>query len=342
MRDDAPQAARVVILSEGFWRREFDASPTIVGRVVTLNDRGFTVIGVMPRDFEYPPGADLWTPVRPELSAFAPTPSLLRDVNVLLVIGRLRHHVTLHQGRTELTTIIRRLAETYHRQERLDARGVSLADDLFGSARLAMWVLFAAVLLLLLIAVVNVSSLMLMRFARRRREFAVRLALGASPAALNRGLLLECVLLTVSAVAGAAALFTFLLPVLVQVLPADTPRVVDAHFDGSVAAFTFTAAAIVCGACWALTVWRLRDDSLDTALRSASSMVPSDRAYQRRLIAVEVATAVVLLACAGLLLRSARNMAHADLGFDARRLLVTSVMPQATLATRSATPLTRA
>src|SRR5205823_9483086 len=119
---------------------------------VTLGDAAYTVVGVMPPEFAYPPGADLWIPVRPAISPFARNADALRDLNILFVVGRLRNGMTLKHARAELTAVIGQLAAKYHRKGHLEARMFWLTDDILGPARLAVWMLLAAVLLLLLIA----------------------------------------------------------------------------------------------------------------------------------------------------------------------------------------------
>ena len=180
--DDVPNAARVVVLNHGTWVRRFGADPGVLGRTMRFSDKLYTIVGVMPRGFDFPRGAELWKPVVPILAQASEDwkTDALTHVGVLFVVGRLRDGVTAEQAREELDGLARRL-----QSEAAPRFGASVAvtpflDFLLGPVRPALRVLFAAVGVLLLIACANVSGLLLTRVALRRREDAVRLALGAT------------------------------------------------------------------------------------------------------------------------------------------------------------------
>ncbi len=233
--DDVRGAARVVVISFGLWQRLFGADPHIIGRSVSLSERPFTIVGVMPRGFTYPAGADAWASLVPQLADIR-GPSLPdfvedRDASVLHVLGRLKPGVSLGLARADLDRVIRELALEYGRTDHVKSDLTPLVDDLLGSVRVGLWALLSAVGLLLLAAIANVAGLMLVQMSNRRREFAIRLALGASTSVLARQLLVESASLVASATLAAIVIAHGLLPLVLSLVSHVIPRVDQASLD---------------------------------------------------------------------------------------------------------------
>jgi putative ABC transport system permease protein len=330
-QDDLPGAERVVIISYGLWQREFGSDPHIIGRSVAFSERPFTIVGVMPRGLVYPVGADAWAPVVPALSDIR-NPSLpdlvhARGASALLVVGRLKAGVSLSAARADLDRVIRQLGTEYRVPDVVTSELTPLVDELIGSVRIGLWALLMAVALLLLATVANVTGLNLVQLSRRQREFAVRLAIGASTRDLARQLLLESGVLVGAAVVVAILVARIALPGVLTLVSPSLPRVDEAAIDVRVILFTALLGAATMAACWiapALTIHR----GLDRALRSGGRTIAStgfSRPGRRLLVALEMAIAVVILAGAGLLYRSVSRLSHLDLGFNPQRLLAVEV-----------------
>lgn len=207
--EDQPGAGRVVVLSHGLWERRFGADPHVVGRNITLSGATFTVVGVMPREFQFPGGAELWTPVGRDLAEVVRrnkfSAETERWLGVLYVIGRLKPGLAAEEARPEMDAIVQRLGETYGMTSRTSVVMKPFVGHFLGaSTRPALFALWGAVGLVLLIACANVASLLLVRALSRRRELAIRLALGASRGRILSQLFAESGLL---ALAGGACGF---------------------------------------------------------------------------------------------------------------------------------------
>ena len=238
--DDGAEAARVMVLSHAAWRQYFDGDPEAVGSTVPVGARRepFTVVGVMPPAFQFPPGAEVWTPVGRELAGIFRENGMdagaRRGLGVLYVVGRLGPGRTVEQARAEMDVIVPGLWESHF--SRWGTRRVvitPLADYIFGNAEAALVVLLGGVTLLLLIAGGNVTGLMIVRSQARRRDVAVQCALGIGPGRLFRAHLMETLLVTGAATAGGVALAAAALPVLAALGPADMPRLEQAAVKGT-------------------------------------------------------------------------------------------------------------
>jgi putative ABC transport system permease protein len=337
--DDTRGAPRVVVISYGLWQRQFGADPQVVGRSVTLSERPFTIVGVMARGFTYPAAADAWAPLVPELADIR-GPSLPdfvedREASVLHVLGRLKEGVSIGLARADLDRVIRELAAQYGRTEPVTTELTPLVDDLIGSVRVGLWALLAAVGLLLLAAAANVAGLMLVQVSKRRHEFAIRMALGASTSVLARHLLVESVILVVSATLGAMLIARGMLPVVLSFISGVIPRVDQASVDARVVIFTAALGAATVVACWIAPVLALRDAEFEPTLRRAGRTVASGglgHRARRLMVAFEIAVAVVVLTGAGLLYRSVSRLDRLDLGFNPERLIAIEVGLPATIA----------
>jgi predicted permease len=317
--DDELGDGRVVVLSHGFWQRQFAGDRAVIGRRVTLNEVPFTVVGVMPRTFEFPSaGVDVWRPVT--LQHIDPTE---RRSHNWYVVARLARGTTLGEARAEMRTIAGALATEYPQFMRgYGASVVSMSDDLVADVRPLLLILMAGAILLLLVACANVANLLLARAIGRRREVAVRAALGAGRRRLARQLITES--LVIAGVGGAVgvAVAVALTRALVALAPADIPRLSSVRIDGAVLGFG-AAVTIVSGLLFTIApVARLvapgrgSDGLLQAVLRSGDRGSSGRQGVARSLLLVgELAISLVLLSSAGLLIRSAYHLGRIDYGF---------------------------
>jgi putative ABC transport system permease protein len=321
--DDQVGGAKVVILSDRVWRERFDADPNIIGQSITLTEEGFTVVGVMPAKFEFPKGVDLWLPIKTTMPARA---TENYGATFLLAVGRLKPGVTLTQAETEMNTVIEGIATQHPETEAAGHRVVitPLATHLFGDARPALWLLLLATGMLLLIATANIANLSLAHATSRRREFAVRSALGAGRFRLVRQLLSESFLLVLAGGVGGVVLAQWLIKLLIRVAPADIPRIEDVGLNLPVLLFSFVITlltAIFCGLIPALSVSRL---NLNQTLKEGGSKMSGEQSSlrtRRALVIAEVAVTVILLSGATLILRSFVNLSSVNLGFNPANVL---------------------
>lgn len=329
VQDNQPGAARVAVMSHSLWQRVFGGDAGLVGRTLLIDGKPTTVVGVMPRDFLYPPRAELWIPIVPA----EPAAVANRGLSWTVVLGRLAKGAKAEEARLELDVIIARVwagIRAVHPQvNEPEHRAVitPFVVHLFGSARRALWVLLGAVLLVLLIACANVCALLFARAGGRRREIAVRLALGATRGRLVRQLLAES-----SLIAGAGGLLGLLLTLgtlraLTVLVPADLPRLQDVGVHGRVLAFALVLTAISAVAAGLAPALMASRPSLNDTLTETVHVAghPSHRRLRGLLVAAEVAIALVLLSGAGLLAQTFNNLQRVDLGFQPDHLLALKI-----------------
>lgn len=328
--EDTPDRWRSVILSDGIWRRRFGADPGAIGRVVTMNDQPFTIVGVLPRSFEpliserFYQRAEMWALVGYERSL----PSACRDCQHLKAIGRLKRDITPDAARADMDGVQAQLRREYPATYPPESMAVvPLRDELTGGIRPALGVLMGAVAVVLLIACANVASLLLARIARRERDLALRAALGASRARIIRQLMVESGLLAVAGGALGIAVSAVTVPLLIQLAPASISRLAHAQLDARVLAFSMTlsiATAFLFGLLPAIRASRL---DLQTSLHGEgrkTGQAPTSLA-RRLLVAADVAMAVVLLIGAGLMIKSVGRLLGVNPGFDSDRVLTMQI-----------------
>jgi putative ABC transport system permease protein len=313
--EEGASSARLVVISEALWRRRFAGNLGAVGQVINLNGEPYTIIGVAPPSFRFPRlETELWTNLQ------MPLPTR-RGPFKFRGIARLKPGATLAQAQQETNAIghqIERANAGYYSQ--LVMPVAPLRERLVGSTRPALLVLFGAVGVVLLVALVNVSSLLLGRAATRSREIALRLSLGASRGRLWRQLLTEAVLLSGLGGAAGLALAWGSLRMLRAAPPANLPRIEDVQLDLHVLAFT-AAVCVLSGVLFGLGPAFQSTRANLTAVLSEGGRSGSSGAGGRRLraalVVAEIALSLVLLAGGGLLLRSYQRLARVDLGFQA-------------------------
>ena len=322
--DDRPGAAAVVILGNGVWKNRYGSDPSVLGRTIKVNEMPATVIAVMPEGFKFPTGADLWMPL-------AQMPQLLeqkRDArNSLDTFGRLADGVTMAQAQSEMNTIAGKLARDYPDTNKdVSARVMTFNDRVNGGPiKLIFLSLMGAVGFVLLIACANVANLLLARSASRAREMSVRISLGASRWRIVRQLLVESVLLSIiSGLLGLALAY-----VGVRLFDAATQDVGKPYwiaFTMDAQVFAFFAAVclgtgVVFGLAPALHVSKTDlNEVLKEGGRSGSSGMRARR-WTSALIVAELALTLVLLAGAGLMMRSFLNLYRLDVGIETSQLL---------------------
>lgn len=317
--DAAENAARVVVLSDGLWRRRYAADPSIVGRVISLDEKSFTVVGVAPPDFDPPrfgwlPRHELWTP-------FGPTPSNRSWGRFLLVVGRLRDGASLESANKELIAIAEQRGREDKDNRGWSASALGLTEQITGDVHTPLLVLLGAVGLLLLMAATNVASLMLGFVRRREPELAVRRAIGANTGRIVRELLTHSAVLgAIGSLVGigAAVIGTRVLSLLI---PPEVPRASSIRIDGAVLAFT-TGVGLLTTMLFGM-VAALRgaggtggSASAPTALRPQTGRA-TIRLGSGSLVVAEIALGLILTVLAGLMVRSFANLRGVKLGFDA-------------------------
>jgi len=324
--DDQVGAPSVAVLSHELWRDRFGSDPDILGRVLTLRGTPHAVVGVMPPGFQIAgQTAQLWTDLPDEQKLDD------RDSQSYTAIGRLRPGVTAESAEADLIEVQKRLSAVYpDEQEDNGARVERLQDYLVGGVRSTLWFLLAAVGLVLAIACVNIANMLSVTGLARRRELAVKAALGATRARLVRGMLLESSLLgSIGGVCG-VALTALSLPVLLRLLPATLPRAQDIGVDGRLLAFGLLvtgATSLLVGVLPALQVGRTAPrQTMDAHARGLSGGVTGQR-VRSALVVTEVAMAFLLLAAAALLGTSFSRLWAVDRGFDTEGLVALTVVP---------------
>ncbi len=325
--EDSPAAERVVILGDGFWRRRFGSQTEIVGKPITLNGNPHTVVGIMPAGFEYFGAQDVFIPLRVN-------PASTNEGHNWTVIGRLKPGVTTDQARSELNLVFEKFRATYPKQVREnEIFGVQTwRVNMTGSVRDLMWVLLAAVCLVLLIACANVANLQLTRAAARQKEMAIRMAIGGGSWRLIQQLLTEGVVLALLGGLGGLLLANWGLNAMRTLVPEGMiPRADEISLDWRVLAFCL-AVSLVTGIVFGLApAWRLLSVDVNSALKEGASKIGAGSARGRlrsTLVVVEVALALALTVGAGLLLRTFANLRNVEPGFDSKNVLSFQISPQ--------------
>ena len=323
--EDQPGSQHVVVLSHRLWQRRFGGEQEIIGKVLTLNDEGYTVVGVMPARFQFPSNDDeLWVPI-----AFTADEAANRNRHYLEVVARMKPGVTLEQAQSEMTTIGARLQQQYPESNTdLGVAVTSLHEHMVGDIKPALLVLLGAVGLVLSIACANVANLLLARAAIRQKEIALRVALGARRWRLVRQFLTESVLLAAfGGIAGLGLAYAGLM-LLRSFIPDTISQAREISLDLKVLGFTL-GVSLLTGVIFGLApaIQAARFNQSETLKEGGRDSVTgrSGKRLRGLLVAAEVAISLVLLIGAGLLINSFLRLRNIDPGFRADNLLTMKI-----------------
>jgi putative ABC transport system permease protein len=319
--EDQPGQEHVVVLSDALWQRRFNRDPSIINRAIALNGETFTVVGVMPRGFFFPAReTELWVPW-----AMEPDQASGRGDHYLGIVARLKPNVSIERANADLAAIGQRLQVEYPRtNEGLGFIAHSLHRDYAGDLRLPMLILFGAVALVLLIACANVANLLLAQATTRRKEIAIRIALGARRWTIVRQMLVESLLLASGGgLLGVMGAF-WGVEALTKFLPESLSKLQGVNIDARVLLFTLGVSvltAILFGGVPALLASRTTPGATLSDVARDMAGGTSGRHVRRLLVVSEVALAVVLLVSAGLLIRSFQLLRQVEPGFNPENAL---------------------
>jgi putative ABC transport system permease protein len=331
--DEVAGHAPVAVLSDALWRRRFGADPNVIGKPVMLDDRTYTVIGVATPGFQYPNKTEVWLPplkLAPEFSENV-EPTQRRGMGYLSAVALLKPGVTVAQAASEMETITSRLRQQYpETNNRRFNRTYSLRDHLLDESDKMLWLLFGAVLFVLLIACANVANLLLASAVSRSKEMAIRAALGASRLRVMRQLLTESTILALVGGALGLLLSVYGVSAITKLLPADFPRLNEIAMDWRVFAFTLGASLLTGFLFGFAPALHLAKTDVQDAMKETSRATSGSARHARlrhALIIAEVALSVVLLAGAGLLFRSFIRLQAVNAGFTAEHVLTATLSP---------------
>ncbi len=329
--EDINGGPRVTIISHGLWQRAFGGASDIVGKEIQVDSQTTTVVGVMPRDFGFPPGSndpvELWVPFQLD-----PTNTRSRGSHFLSVVGRLKPGVTIEQAQAEMSSLMTGWKSENRAQHLLNPHGhpvvmSRLHEDVVGSARTAVLMLMGAVGFVLLIACVNVANLLLARAEARHREFAVRLALGAGVRRMVRQFIAEgFVLVLLAATLGTLLAFAGL-KLLLLFAPDSVPRTGEIRVDLLVLGFTLALSVIAVFLFGLAPLAQIRERNLANWIRGAGQRAigVGGQTLRKALVITEIALAVVLVIGSGLMIRAFWKLQQVNAGFEPNGVLSFSI-----------------
>ena len=322
--EDRPGEGHVVVLGYNFWRDHFASDRNIVGRGILLDGETYSVVGVMPETFRFPSWGKIWIPL-----AWTNETRAVRGNHNYLVVSRLKKGVNIRQAQAELSAICTRLEQLYPEDDKGWGAVIQpLREELVGDVRPALLVLLGAVAFVLLIACANVANLVLAKTLARRKEIAIRTALGASRIVVLRQILAETVLLSVAGGALGLFLARFGISLIVRVLGHRIPGFMQITLDVPVLTFTLLLSVVAGVLAGLIPAVRFTRADVNEALKQGQSRGSSDvrgGGTRRLLVISEVALSLVLLIGAGLMIRSLWELRKVQPGFDPHNVLTMSV-----------------
>jgi putative ABC transport system permease protein len=331
--DEEGQPARsgVVLLSDGFWRRHFGGNADVLGQTLTIDGRARSVVGVLPPQFQFPSKeTEVWIPLTFAGTYFPQNQITTRSIHFLGAIGRLRPGVRLQQARAELEGIARRLEQAYPESNQgIGVTVLPLLDEIVGKVRPALLALMAGVGFVLLIACANVANVTLARSAAREREIAVRAAIGAGRPRIIRQLLTESALIAVLGGAIGLLVAYWGVHLFVTFGPAGIPRLDKVGLNKTVLVFALVVTALTAMVFGLVPARRLSRLDLVSSLQGSGRAMagdPGQSGLRRWLVIIEMSLSLVLLAGAGLMIRSFSRLTAIDPGFNPKNLLTFQIM----------------
>ncbi len=327
---DSFGAPRVTVISHAFWQSQFGGEPDVAGKPITLDNLQFNIIGVMPPGFQHQGPPDLW--ISTEQAADPSIGWSSREDRVAgYVIGRLKPDVTIEQARADMKSIEEQLIRDYPMQNGGNTiRVVTLQESIVGDLRQSLLLLFAAVGLVLLIACSNVANLLLARAATRKKEFAIRAAMGASRARILRQLLVESLMLALVGGGLSLLLARWCVDLLVRFAPQNLPRMSGVAIGWEVLGFTL-GISVLTGLVFGIApAWQSAKTDLNETLKEGGRTSADTRSGRLRsaLVVAEIALAMVLLVGSGLLIKSLARILGSDPGFNSQNVVTMQVLPR--------------
>ena len=329
LEEDTAGAAPVVILSDGLWRRRFGGDPQVIGQALILGGQSRTVIGIMPHGFRSPGEYDLWLPLALKVTQES---NISRGVPSVSIIARLKPGVTPESARADLSVVLerKRQREGISSDDPPDDKQVKvikLSDWLVGNVRLALLLMFGAVTFVLLIVCANVANLLLARSAARKKELAIRAAMGAGRLRLVRQLLTESLLLSLAGGAAGLLAANWGVKLLVTMSPAGIARIEESGVDGRVLGFTCMVVALVGLITGIFPALQASKTDINETLKLQSTAGGSQSGHGKgqwtlpALVIVELALVLVLLVGAGLMIKSFLRLLAVPKGFNPNGVL---------------------
>jgi putative ABC transport system permease protein len=323
--EDQPGKNHVVILSYGLWKSRFAADPNIAGREVNFDGQPYTVAGVMGEKFALPGWAQYWTPM-----GWTDKERAVRSEHHYMVIARLKPGITMPQAQAEMNTISTRLEQQYPEDDKgWGATIIPLREQMVGEVRPALLILLGAVAFVLLIACANVANLVLAKTFGRRKEIAIRVALGASASRVVQQILAETVLLSVTGGLLGLLLAHFGIILILKFLSGNLPKATTVNLDSGVLAFTLFLSVVTGLIAGLVPALRLTKTNVNDSLKQGLGKTDSDSGGNRTrgmLVVSEVALSLILLVGAGLMIRSLWLLSSVDAGIDPHNVLTMTVV----------------
>lgn len=321
--DDVAGHEHVIVLSHKLWMAAFGGRRDIIGQNVQLNQEKYTVIGVMPAGFDKPDWASFWTPL-----VWDPAEKAVRGEHHFLAIARLKTGVSVQAAQSELSTIALRLAQQYPTDDAgWGAKVVPLWEETVGDVRKPLLILLGAVAFVLLIACANIANLILAKTLDRRKELAIRTALGAGRMQIMWQVLLEAVTLAVAGGALGLIVARYATKLVIEFFGSNLPRVNEIQIDAPVLIFTFVIAIFTGSLAGLWPAWRMSKANPQDALKQGgrTDISVTGKRTRTALVVLETGLSLVLLMGAGLLIRTLWNLRKVNPGFDPQHVLTMTV-----------------